>query len=318
LHVTELAALCHAHVTVCVADGYLESAQSWLQMLSNAAPTSPFVEICRDMIGDANATSEANRVNPPESKSTADRIDWKRALRGVPAEDWLDSLDREDGGDIGEAVESLLWNLERGPYLTWEAVIHEEQDLPLSDAHLERLDQLISFSEDEDDPGVLYIDERARPTEPWYASLRRVAAKLVVERFDTTHAVWDWMDETWPRIVQALEEHAVHLELPPGVGTPLDAVPAEIRHKLSLQSAFISLAGLGEYPSWVDGSGQGHVEDFLEELRDQKESVEHLGLSVERLLETVLLPPAEEPLFVEAVCRELGLTSVTEAIASKL
>ena len=64
---------------------------------------------------------------------------------------------------------SVLHHLRLGTWLTWEAVLCTEQGLPLSEAQRGALGELMSFGDD--DERILYINDWARPTEPWYESV---------------------------------------------------------------------------------------------------------------------------------------------------
>jgi len=66
---------------------------------------------------------------PPRKKAAKAEIDWKRAVPShTPAEDFV-------------------YQLEDGFLLRWEAVIREEQELPLSRKQERALDELIGFDE---------------------------------------------------------------------------------------------------------------------------------------------------------------------------
>jgi hypothetical protein len=53
-------------------------------------------------------------------------------------------------------------------------------------------------------------------------------------------------------------------------------------------------------------------------LRAHKESVEFLDLTLEKLLKVLILPPQDEPIFIEMMKKELGLASTQEKIAERL
>jgi hypothetical protein len=150
-------------------------------------------------------------------------------------------LTRQD--DLEEAVENYLFHLEGGGYLSWEAVIREEQDLSLSDAHEEALDELVSFNDEDDD--VLYINERPRPRRPWYETLRELAPHLLFEPLNTARSYYEVVTEGWPNLVKALEENGQHLSLPEGTHDALEVLPQDLRHRLWLQSCLEVLLGTG-------------------------------------------------------------------------
>ena len=63
------------------------------------------------------------------------------------------------------AVANFIYKLEKGDFLTWEAVVCHEQGMPLTAQQEDALDGLINFGDPEDEQ-VLYIDEIPRPSEP--------------------------------------------------------------------------------------------------------------------------------------------------------
>jgi hypothetical protein len=97
-------------------------------------------------------------------------------------------------------------------------------------------------------------------------------------------------------------------------------VPAELRHKLWLQTCFDQLAGLGQDDELTLGNEEqrDRVEWFVRDLRAHKESVEFLDLTLEKLLKVLILPPQDEPIFIEMMKKELGLASMQERIAERL
>ena len=110
----------------------------------------------------------------------------------VPTDDFFGDVDLDDRLDLQRAVETFVWAMERKRFVTWEAVIRQEQGLPLSQRHRARLRELVGFGDDDDDyeeeeeeedygkddddedndddgdanDEMLYIDERPRPSEP--------------------------------------------------------------------------------------------------------------------------------------------------------
>ena len=57
---------------------------------------------------------------------------------------------------------------------------------------------------------------------------------------------------------------------------------------------------------------------FIDHLREHKESVRFFGLTLESLLKRLILPEGEQPLFVEMMQKQLGMSSVEESIADHL
>ena len=85
---------------------------------------------------------------------------------------------------------------------------------------------------------------------------------------------------------------------------------------LRLQTCFFDLT-----MSDVDGLGEDDdcpVDLFIEGLRKRKASVAFFGLTLESLLDRLILPDAERPIFVRMMQEKLGLGSVRELIAERL
>ena len=143
----------------------------------------------------------------------------ERFDQNVPVECYLDRRDLDDRGGFEWLIEDLISDLENGYFLMWEAVVREEQELPLTEGQEEALSELMSFGDEDEDDRILYINERARPDEPWYQVVRKVVPHLLRSPFETygTHYAVDL--EGWPRLVECLEEHSRGLSLPEGVTT---------------------------------------------------------------------------------------------------
>ncbi|MBC8275535.1 MAG: hypothetical protein H8E40_11295, partial [Chloroflexi bacterium] len=88
---------------------------------------------------------------------------------------------------VGLCLEDLIHSMEGGEFLRWEAVVRDEQGLPLTAKQSEALDELLSFS---DDDSVHYIDGLPRPSESWYEIVREIAPKLVLDPF-TAYGIHD-------------------------------------------------------------------------------------------------------------------------------
>lgn len=252
-------------------------------------------------------------------------IDWRDACDGVPVGEFVDEgKDLSDHGDLEEAFDDFVTTIESSSYLIWEAVIREEQGLPLSEVHEEGLDSLLNFGDDDDDDDILYINEIPRPPEPWYETLGRLIPAVLVEKLDTTRSHYEVTTEGWLRLVDALEEHGNQLSLPDGVDEPLGVVPRNLQHRLWLQSCIEVLLGIG--CEWSDGEVSTlerpdehyRVSEFIDELREHRDSVAALDLTLERLLEVVVMPPSEQELFVELFTNMLELSSSTDPIADHL
>jgi hypothetical protein len=115
-------------------------------------------------------------------------------------------------------------------------------------------------------------------------SVRRVAPRLLVDPFETFAIHHDWAVQGWPQLERAIREHAGPLSLPPGAASPIDVVPAELRHRLALQVCFSPLGGIGQREDMTlgDDRERENVDDFIEELRSAADSVEALRFTLER------------------------------------
>ena len=160
----------------------------------------------------------------------------------IPTHDFIEEEDALDDG-LDDTVRYFVDWLEDGRFLAWEAVVCEEQGLPLTAKQRKALRSLLSFNDEEDDE-ILYIDEIPRPSEPWYVILNKIVPHLLREPYRTIDSHGEAESEGWNQIVTALREQSQGLSLPPGVESPEEVVPAELRHKLWLQFCFTNLSGL--------------------------------------------------------------------------
>jgi hypothetical protein len=262
---------------------------------------------------------------PSRKKTAGTPIDWKKAIApGTPSEDFLEGKDLDDPGDLEAAFEDFIYSLKDGYFLRWEAVIREEQGLPLSNLHDRTLDDLISFNE-EDDERILYINECPRPTEPWFEIARKIARCLVLEEaFHTDVSHYEVVTCGRPKLVDALEKHAAGLSLPEGAKTAIDIIPAEVQHRLWLQSSFDALSGIGqsfgrgEHISLESPEQLKRVDRFLKLLREHKASVEFLGLTLEELFRLLVLPKKDAGILARMLSGKLGLRSSQDRIADVL
>ncbi len=103
---------------------------------------------------------------------------------GTPTHDFLEEGPLTDPWNLQEAVENFVNWVEEGHFLTWEAVVCEEQGLPLTAEQQKALRSLLNFNDEEDDQ-ILYINEIPRPSEPWYVILNKIVPHLLVEPFQT-------------------------------------------------------------------------------------------------------------------------------------
>src|SRR3954447_26327276 len=101
----------------------------------------------------------------------------------VPTYDYFEHQDPSDHGDLGEILDNLLFAIEEGDFLRWEAVVCDELSLPLTAAQEEALGSLLNFNDDLVEDRILYINEIPRPAVPWYEIVRKVASHLLLEPY---------------------------------------------------------------------------------------------------------------------------------------
>lgn len=237
----------------------------------------------------------------------------------IPTHEFLEGGPLDDLCNLQEAVENFVSWVEEGQFLSWEAVVCEEQGLPLTAGQKKALRSLLSFNDEEDDQ-ILYIDEIPRPSEPWYVILDEIVPHLLIEPFRTFDVHEETQCDGWEQIMTALKDHSEGLSLPPGVASYREVVSAELRHKLWLQYCFDDLSGLGQEEEMTLEDPEEHyrIEKFIARLRECKGSVAHFGLTLESLLTRVILPEKDQPIFIEMMQEQLGLGSAQERIADRL
>jgi hypothetical protein len=237
----------------------------------------------------------------------------------VPTDDFFDGRPLSDVRNLQDAVDDFIFWLETERFMTWEAVVCEEQGLPLTAEQEKAVNSLINFGDHARDR-ILYINEFPRPSEPWYVILNKIVPHLLVEPFRTDKVADEVKLEGWQWIMSAMQEHGQGLSLPPGVASYEEVVPADLRHKLWLQYGYEILSGLGQEKDLTleDPDQQYRIDEFLERLRECKQSVTHFGLTLESLLTRVILPERDRPIFVRMMQEKLGLRSAGEPIADRL
>ncbi len=214
--------------------------------------------------------------------------------------------------DACECIDSLILSIEDGYFATWEAVVRDEQGLPLTSRQEEMLDELISFSENDDNSPTLYIDGLPRPKEPWYETLCKLLPELILDPFKTYEIYNEMYHEGWPGIVDSLETHGRDLPLPEGIDDPFAVIPPETLHRLWLQYCFDELSGLGQEAELTlenEDQKSCRINGFIERLRECKDSVEKLELTLEKLFQLVKLPPVDEKILRASMIEKLGMDS---------
>lgn len=237
----------------------------------------------------------------------------------IPTYDYIEDHHLDDMWGLQEAVSNFIYKMEDGQFLAWEAVIAHEQGLPLTERQQTALGELLNFGDPEDDR-VLYINEIPRTSEPWYTILNKIVPRLLVEPFRTSDVPCEVQCEGWRDLMQCLAKHAGGLSLPPGISSAGEVVPAEVRHKLWLQDCFDALSGLGqdEELTLEREEQQDRVDILIDCLQDHKDTVQFSDLTLSSLLERVILPERDKPIFVKMMQEKLGLKSTEDRIADFL
>jgi HEAT repeat protein len=107
-------------------------------------------------------------------------IDWNFEA-DVPTTDFFEARDLDQPEAVVEALEDFVWRMTEDQFRTWEAVIRQEQGLNNTLFLDELADDLLDFDTDHADDRVLYINDIPRYSEPWYAILRQLAPRLLLE-----------------------------------------------------------------------------------------------------------------------------------------
>lgn len=232
----------------------------------------------------------------------------------IPTHDFFEN------NDLDDVVRYFVDSLESGDFLTWEAVVCEEQGLPLTAKQKKALKSLLNFNDEDDDDEILYINEIPRTSEPWHVILNKIAAQLLIEPYRTIDPPSEESGQGWNWIATALEKHGRALSLPPGVASPEEVVPAELRHKLWLQCCVDRLGGLGQADELTLENPEEtyRVDHFIEDLRECKDSVAYVGLTLDSLMTRLILPERDQPILVSEMKVKLGLSSTQEPIAPHL
>ena len=223
-------------------------------------------------------------------------------------------------GAYEEAVENFLYKMESGHFLAWEAVVAHEQGLPLTKKQQAAIDDLLDFSDGKEEQPVFYINDIPRTSEPWHAILNKIVPRLLIEPFRTSDVPFEVQCDGWKDLLRCLREHGDDLSLPQGVASPVEVVPVDVRHKLWLQDCFDALAGLGqdEELTLANPEQQDRVDDFIGHLREHKDTVQYFMLTLDSLLERVILPERDKPLFLKMMQEQLAMKSTAERILDYL
>jgi hypothetical protein len=262
----------------------------------------------------------AKRKHKGRDEAKRVRLNYGDFDPNIPVNDFFENLNLDKPGDLEEALDNFIFDLESDYFLLWEAVVCEEQGLKLSKKQDELLGELLDFSDDDDNDQILYINEIPRPKEPWYEIARKIVPSLLVEPFRTDAIMYSVMHGGWANLVDALEEHAQDLSLPEGVESLIDIFPRDLQHRLWLQTCFDELSGLGQDEDLIleNEDQKERVEWFVDLLREQKDTVQYFDLKLETLLTRVIIPSKDEKLFTAMIMEQLGLPTSQARIAEYL
>jgi hypothetical protein len=237
----------------------------------------------------------------------------------IPVYDVLKDYDINTESGLSGCLYDLMHCMEDGYYLRWEAVVRKEQGLPLNNEQEEAFDEILNFEGDdeyEDEP-ILHIDEIPRPIEPWYETLRKVVPELILDPFETYEIYDEIYHEGWPGLVECLDEYAQYLSLPEGITSPIDVIQEKIRHRLWLQYCFDRLSGLGQDEELTledEDQRSYRIKDFIDSLKEYKDSIKYFNLTIEKLIKMVKLPLKDEKILVESMLEKLGMESISEKL----
>jgi hypothetical protein len=198
-------------------------------------------------------------------KSTSLENQWTFGPE-VPTSDLFEHRDVRNESDREWLVNDLIYDLGRGDFLRWEAVVRQELGLPLLERQRHTVDGLLTLSNEPDEERNHYINGIAGTCQLWYEIVRTIASHLPLYHFRTDAMHYGVTTHGWKDLVAALEK----------------------------------------------------IQWFVRDLREHRDSIEFLDLTLETLVKLLILPPQEEPIFVEMMKRELGLNSMKNKIAERL
>ena len=221
---------------------------------------------------------------------------------------------------LGEVLDVIVFYLKEGHFLEWEAVVCRELALPLTARQEEALGSLIDFNDRPGEQRILYIDEIPRPKRLWYEYVRCIAPRFLLGTFKTFEIYEETMLEGWPRLAGAVARHGGDLSLPAGCREPLEVIPAELRHRLWLQTCWDELSGLGqdEELTLTNEQQQDRLDWLIDVLRKHKDSVAFLGLTVTTIFSWLEMPALDRPVFIRLMQEKLDLPSTEARIADYL
>ena len=249
---------------------------------------------------------------PPESNQASKELD-------IPTYDFFENFNLDEPDDLDEALDNLIFGIKSGYFLCWEAVVRKEQDLPLSMVQAEILTKLVNLF-DQTDGHIFYINDLPRPSELWYEIARKIVPRFIQDPFRTDVTYYEIVFDGWPTVVDALDTYCRDLSLPEGIDSPFDIFPPSVQHRLNLQLCLDELHGLGQDEEMTLANEEQlyRIDDFISVARGYKDSVQYLGLTLEKLLKKVIMPPKDEKIFIDNIMVQLGMNSKQEQLANFL
>ncbi len=237
----------------------------------------------------------------------------------IPTYDFVKDCGLDEPSGVEEAVENFIYKMKKHDFLAWEAVMANEQGLPLTKKQQAALDELLDFGDGEEER-VLYIDDIPRTNEPWHVILNQIVPHILIEPFRTADVYYEVHSEGWRNLAQCLAEHGDCLTLPNGESSPLEVVPLELRHKLWLQDCFDALSGLGQYEELTleNEEQQDRIDMLIANLAAHADTVQYFNLTLDSLLDRVILPERDRPIFVQLMQAKLGIRFTAEPIVNYL
>ena len=90
--------------------------------------------------------------------------------------------------------------------------------------------------------------------------------------------------------------------------------------ELKLGKSAASVFGLGQEDDLELADPEQHyrIERFIQHLRECKETVAFLGLTLDSLMTKVILPERDQPIFIRLMQEALGIGSTQEQFADRL
>jgi hypothetical protein len=119
----------------------------------------------------------------------------------VPTSDFFEHRDVRDEGQREWLVNDLIYALERGDFLRWEAVVCRELGLPLTGRQREAVGELLNFNDEPDEDRILYIDGIPRPRQLWYEVVRAIASHLPLDHYRTSEVHYAVTTDGWKDLV---------------------------------------------------------------------------------------------------------------------